>query len=135
MLQNLNVSFKLILQILYCINKLDILLEKESGFVANIVHAASRIRRTTYRKSTTSATPDTLSLDSSTVRIYNNLINLFIYLNYFNYFKSAESKEHLKRFGSDDSASLQHRRDSDDQTKNRLSEDDYNDSAFADNGK
>lgn len=44
--------------------------ESSSGFVANIVQAANRkIRRTAQRKSTmSSTTPDTLSLDSTTVR-------------------------------------------------------------------
>lgn len=47
--------------------------ESSSRFVANIVQAANRkIRRSAQRRSTTSSvTPDTLSLDSTTVFFFN----------------------------------------------------------------
>lgn len=83
-----------------------------------------------------SLTPDTLSLDSSTVS-YTFQIDLIeeSKSHLFNYFfysvnQSAESKEqriiqtNIMRRGSEN----------DDNIKGRLSEDESNDSAFADNG-
>jgi hypothetical protein len=97
------------------LNNVSKIEHKESSFVANIVQAANRkIRQRAQRKSTTSATPDSVSLDSST---------------------SAESKEHLKRFGSEESTSnSQNRNMGLRDSQKRLSEDDLNDSAFSDNG-
>ncbi|XP_037026181.1 uncharacterized protein LOC119067372 isoform X2 [Bradysia coprophila] len=98
------------------VSKIETLKDRDSArFVTKFVQAATnrKTRKPSHRKFTLS-TPDTLSLDSST---------------------SAESKDQKTTFTSEKS-SHQIRRSSanDDAIKSRLSEDESNDSAFADNG-
>lgn len=109
-------------------------------FVSKFVQAATirKARKTAHRKSTlSSVTPDSISLDSSTVNIITN-IPLYPRIKYilFN-LQSAESKD-PKMFHSTDNKFTRTTTvtaSTDDVLKNRLSEDESNDSAFTDNGK
>ena len=111
--------------------------QRESArFVSKFVQAATsrKMRKNSHRKSTISSlTPDTLSLDSSTVGLakrlpHDSMLHCFI----CSLLQSAESKEQQKF--SHPNVVL---RDlvNDDGMKARLSEDESNESAFTDNGK
>lgn len=111
-------------------------------FVTKFVQAATnrKTRKSSHRKCTlSSTTPDTLSLDSSTVCgcFLNEWPSRSSQSNRFFYtFQSAESKDQKTTFISE-KQTHQIRRASanDDAMKSRLSEDESNDSAFADNGE